>query len=312
MHTRSVTVLLLALCVACSSSQPVLDDAGTDGGSKVAAWDLRFKGVGSPFVVDRVYVLGGEPGVPTLSVSVNGPGANATALVGGGGFLVAFLTSPTQPSVYVATATAPGGACPTYLAETLATNSIVTVLEGDPLDDNKPCAILAVAEPDAGPSFEYLTEEAVSTEHILAALAASASARSFVVTAIVQVDAGLYTYAAESIGPLPDGGYERFDTLIRTPLVGDLSTEADALADAGYVITASAWQGEPYYTLVGTRSVGSAVHHATTTMMGTELTYSVDTAAMLSNGYAQVSAMAVYYHLTDGGVGSNTWLIGEN
>jgi hypothetical protein len=87
-------------------------------------------------------------------------------------------------------------------------------------------------------------------------------ARSFVVTAISQVDAGLYRYVAESLGTLSAGGYEEFDTLIQRPLLADLATEAEALADAGYIITASAWRGEPYYTLVGTRPAGSAATHA--------------------------------------------------
>ena len=316
MLTKSVPLLLLWLCAACTSSSLVQQDAGTDGGtdggSNVAAWDLRFKGVGSPFVVNSLYALAGEPGADTAFVSQVGPGTNATALIGGGGFLVAFLTSATQPLVYGVTAIAPSGTCPTYFAEAMAANSVVTALEGDPLDNNNTCAILEVGEPDAGPTFEYMAEDAVSTEHISNALATSASARSFVVTAIVQVDAGLYTYVAESVGPLSDGGYEQFDTLIQTPPVGDLAMEAEALADAGYVITASAWQGESYYTLVGTRVIGSTTTHTTTTTMGTGLTYSADTAAMLSDGYAQVSAMATYYVLADGGYGgSSTWLIGE-
>jgi hypothetical protein len=307
-------VPVLFFCAACSSS-PLAQDAGTDGGTdggpKVAAWDLRFKGVGSPFTVNSFYGLAGVPGEDTSSVGQLGPGANATALIGGGGFLVAFLNSAAQTVVYEALATAPSGECPMYFAESLAANSVVTALEGDPGDDNNTCAILAISEPDAGPTFEYLAQEAVPTEDILSELSASANTRSFVVTAIVQVDAGLYSYIAESIGPLPDGGYEQFDTLIQTPLLADLATEAEEMADAGYVITASAWQGEAYYTLVGTRPVGSTATHVTLTTMGTEMTYPADTTAMLSNGYAQVSAMAFNYYLADGGVGSNTWLIGE-
>ncbi len=277
----------------------------------VAAWDLRFKGVGSPFVVNIIYGLAGEPGADTDTVGQISPGTNATALVGGGGFLVVFLTSATQPVVYQATAIAPSGTCPTYFADALATNSVITALEGDPYNSDTTCAILSVGEPDAGPTFDYMSEDAVSTGHILDGLAATARARSFIVTAIVQVDGGLYTYVAESIGQLSDGGYEQFETLIQTPLVADLATEAANLADAGFVITASAWQGEDYYTLVGTRPVGSTATHATTTTMGTELTYGGDTQAMLLNGYAQVSAMAFYYSLADGGPASNTWVIGE-
>jgi hypothetical protein len=202
-----------------------------------------------------------------------------------------------------------GIACPAKLAEALSGNNVVIGLGGDPDQNNATCIIFGVGQPDAGPTLQYLTEDAVTASHILNVMSGSASARSFVVTAIVEVDAGLYTYVAESVGPLSDGGYEQFDTLIQTPLVGDLATQAEALADAGYIITASAWRGQPYYTLVGTRAVGSAATHTTTTVATNYSTLESDSQGMLSNGYVLVSFTAGSIP-ADGG-STDLWLIGE-
>jgi len=106
--------------------------------------------------------------------------------------------------------------------------------------------------------------------------------------------------------------FGQFDTVIRTPVVADLASGAEALADAGYVITASAWQGEPYYTLVGTRPVGSTVSHTTLMMPTTQEASLGDVAALLSDGYTPVSGMDVYSSLPDGGFTEDAWLIGEN
>jgi len=281
------------------------------GDSAVPAWDLRFRGVGESLVARGGGSGGGTTPGPTLIFTWAGHGLLPWGLVAGGGFLVDFLYGASQTAVYQDTLWAAGGRCPDYLSQALSGNNVILALDGDPYLENATCTLLGVAQQDGGPVFQYLTEDAVPLGHILDALTTSPQGRSFVMTAIFQVDAGLYTYVAESVGQLADGGYQAFDTVIETPLVADLATSAEALADAGYVITASAWQGEPTYLLVGTRPVGTTAAHATRTVMTDDNTYFADAEAMLTDGYVPVSLLQDYYGLPDGGLGTDTWLIGE-
>jgi hypothetical protein len=282
------------------------------GDSPVPQWDLRFKGVGSSFIDRAGFGLGGGVAPGTGEVfSWAGRGQLGWGLVAGGGFVVGALYDAAQTAIYRNTLWALGAQCPEYLSQVLAANNVITAMDGDPHLENASCILLGVAQPDAGPTFQYLSEDAVPVSHILDQVTSSARGRSFVVTALFQVDAGLYSYIAESVGPLPDGGYEAFDTVIQTPLVTELATAAEDLADAGYVITASAWQGEPNYLLVGTRATGSTAAHATRTVMTDDLAYPGDVQAMLKDGYVPVSLLQDYYPLADGGLGSDTWLIGE-
>ena len=281
------------------------------GDSPVREWDLRFRGVGESLVVRSGGIGGGTVVGPSEVFTWTGRGTIPWGLIAGGGFLVDFLYGASQTAVYQNTLWALGGRCPEYLSQALASNNVILALDGDPYQENAACTILGVSQPDGGARFQYLTEDAVPLGHILDALTTSPQGRSFVVTALFQVDAGLYSYIAESVGQLSDGGYEAFDTLIQTPFLAELATAAEDLADAGYVITASAWQGEPNYLLVATRPVGGAGAHATRTVMTNDLAYGGDVQAMLSDGYVPVSLLQDYYGLPDGGLGSDTWLIGE-
>jgi hypothetical protein len=280
------------------------------GDNPVPTWDLRFKGVGQSF--SPLKGLGGGAILGARQVVTwTGRGLIPWGLVGGGGFLVDLLYGAAQTAVYQDTVWLDGYQCPTTFAAAMAGNNVILALDGDPYQENAICILVGVGQPDGGPQFQYLTEEAVPLSALLDELTASTVGRSFVLTSLFAVDAGLFAYVAESVGQLSDGGYEQFDTVIQTPLVADLATSAEALADAGYVITASAWQGEPNYTLVGTRPVGSASSHTTVTMMTNDLAHYSDTEGMLENGYVPVSLLQDYYTLPDGGLGSDTWLIGE-
>lgn len=282
-----------------------------DAGPPLPPWDLRFKPVGESLVPLGGFGGGVDPGFGEGIATNSGPGLIDWGLVSGGGFFLNYLYSAAQPVVYLDTLWFDGSTCPATLSAALAGNNVITALDGDPYLANGSCILLGVAQPDGGPTFQYLSEDAVPAAHILEALSGSPSAASYVVTAIFQADAGLYTYIAESVGQLPDGGYEAFDTLIQTPLVEDVASGAEALADAGYIITASTWLGEPYYTLVGTRPSGSTVAHATMTMTTDVEHYFGDAQAMLLDGYVPVSVMADYSVLPDGGVIGETLLIGE-
>ncbi len=281
------------------------------GDSQVPPWDLRFKGVGQSLVLRGGGIGGGTTPGPSEIFTWTGRGLIPWGLIAGGGFFVDFLYGASQTAVYQDMLWALGGRCPDYLSQALAANTVILALDGDPYQENAACTILGVGQPDGGPALQYLTEDAVPLSHLLDTLTTSPQGRSFVVTALFQVDAGLYTYVAESVGPLSDGGYEAFDTVIQTPLVTDLAAAAEDIADAGYVITASAWQGEPTYLLVGTRPVGATAAHATRTVMTDDLTYGGDAQAMLDDGYVPVSLLQDYYALPDGGLGADTWLIGE-
>jgi hypothetical protein len=281
------------------------------GDNPVPAWDLRFKGVGESFVpTTGGFGGGGAPGAAD-TFTWTGRGVIAWGLIAGGGFLVDLLYGAAQTAVYQDTIWVDGAHCPATFAAAMTGNNVILALDGDPYQASSTCIILGVGQPDGGPTFQYLTEEAVPASTILDELTGSEFGRSFVLTTLFAVQPGLYTYVAESVGPLSDGGYEQFDTVIQMPLVADLGTAAGALADAGYVITASAWQGEAYYTLVGTRPVGSTLSHATVTVMTDDLTYSGDAEDMLKSGYVPVSLLQDYYTLPDGGLGADTWLIGE-
>jgi hypothetical protein len=282
--------------------------SGTD---PVPGWDLRFKGVGESFVAVGGFGGGGIPGVPGDTFTWAGRGLIGWGLVAGGGFLVDSLYGAAQTALYENTLWVDGVNCPTTLAQAKAGNNVITAFDGDPYQVGALCIILAVGQPDGGPSFQYLSEEAVPLSQIQDELTDTPSGRSFVLTALFAVDGGLYSYIAESLGTLPDGGMEQFDTLIQTPLIADLATAAEALADAGYVITATAWQGEAIYTLVGTRPSGSTSSHGTVTMMTDDLTYFGEVQDMLKNGFVPVSLLQDYYTLPDGGLGADTWLIGE-
>jgi hypothetical protein len=282
------------------------------GANPVPAWDLRFKGVGKALAAyENILVAGPSPGGDALLQGAGARGLYPWALVGGSGLVASFLYGASQTAFYETSVWAVGTNCQEIFGVVQVGDNVITDFYGDVYGSEGICAIVGVAQPDGGPSFVYLGEEAVPTDQILSGLAVSARTRSFVVTAIFQVDAGLYSYVAESVGALPDGGFEQFDTVIETPTVADLATEAESLADAGYIITASAWQGEAYYTLVGTRPVGSSVSHTSLTMQTTQEDSLADVAAMLSNGYTPVSGMDVYSSLPDGGFSEDAWLIGE-
>ncbi len=274
-------------------------------------WDIRFKGIGQ-----TPYFTPGYPTAPTpapdAAITVAGSGNLAWGLLGQESLyaLDAFY-APAQVGWYLGSVWSEGS-CPKYFADAVAGNYVVTGLVGDPNNDVNPysyCSILGVSQADGGPTFHYLTEGGVSADHIRAQLGGTQSARSYVLTAIYQVDAGLYAYVAESLGELADGGYEQFDTVIWTASLDELANEAADLADAGYVITASAWQGETYYTLVGTRAVGSrASYQAMTISVSNEIDLSPGD-AMLGNGFVPVSAQGVSTVLDGGPV---EWLIGED
>ncbi len=279
----------------------------SDGGVPGLPLDLRFKAVGQSLVASFPsfggFVVGGPIGGGQTWML-------QAAIVEGftveDSYLVVPLRIPSQQTFYQSSLSWSGYGCPQALSDALTGGSnVVFGLGGDPQQTDASCSILAVGQLNGGPVFEYLSADYATASDILENLAQYQN--SFVVTALFEVDAGFYTFVSESVEHLPDGGHEQFETRIDTPLVADLAADAEALADAGYIITASAWRGQPYYTLVGTRPAGSSAAYSTMTVVTTELNYGADLVTLLSNGYAPVSFM--FADLPDGG--SDARLIGE-
>jgi hypothetical protein len=240
-------------------------------------------------------------------VTWSGPGLIGWGLTGEDFFLIGILDGLSQPIGYETTLWSDGYECPTSLAQALSGNNVVVGLGGDPSQVGTTCTLLGIRRPDAGPQYNYLSDTSASISQIADRLATSSESRSFVVTAMFEVDAGFYSYIAESTGQLADGGFEQFDTLIETPTLVELPAAVQSLADAGYIVTASSWRGQAYYTLVGTRLSGSSAAHLAVIANPSFLTYSTEVAQMLSDGYSPVSFMVA--DLLDGG--SNLLLIGE-
>ncbi len=213
--------------------------------------------------------------------------------------MVGLLSAESETAVLQTTVWADGVACPDSLASAFAGNNVVIGLGGDPNLVDATCTILAIGEPDGGPVFEYLNGE-MSADEILSNLALSAESRAFVVTALSEVDSGVYAYVAESLGTLQDGGYEQFETVFNVAPVDQLMTAAQALADAGFVITASTWQADSYYALVGTRAVGARRVYTAITVETGLVRAADDMTGLVAAGFAPVSTNIRF--LSDGGI----------
>lgn len=208
--------------------------------------------------------------------------------------------------------------CPDSLASLVSQNMVVLALggdpslrnvTGDPTNTSARCAILGVGMPDGGAVYSYLTAAGSTLDELSATLVQSAQNRSYVVTALSAPDSGI-AYAAESIGRLPDGGLESFDTRIVTADESALEAQAEALADAGYVITAANAQATQFI-LVGTRPTGASQAHSAVVDQhpGGQLGTSVP--ERYSEGYAPMSYVDDVFREADGGIGGNFYIIWE-
>lgn len=237
-------------CVDCDAGNAVQPDGGSDAGS--APLDLRFRGAQAGLV---------------LAGDVLGAGDNLALTERGTAFTVADLEalgflrlqiSPRAPGEqYVSTTVATGDQCPTFFSSLMDGHFVVSGIGGDPALPT--CTLSAVAA-DGGPTYTYLSDTGSSLDALAARLAADDVSRSYVVTAISATDGGV-AYVAESIGPLPDGGLESFESQIAVADETNFNAQVEALADAGYVITA-ANSSFRNFVLVGTRPTGSITQHA--------------------------------------------------
>lgn len=257
--------------------------------------DVRFRGVGHQL---NVLSLVGATGGPILG------GSGELAFWRGAGYLAwgitmndliaghALLVS-NDSTVRVMREWWNGRDCPTSLQQAMALNSILLGLGGDPFATGATCTLLGVGPDETDPlRYKYLTGSAQTPAEIEAALDADEEARSFVVTAITDVGDGLLSFVAESVGAV-NGNFERFETAVRRVDVSALEAEATALASAGYVITASSWEGGPFYTLVGTRPPGAgAPTRYARVVQSNPGEFVGEVSSMTAEGFAPVSATA--------------------
>jgi hypothetical protein len=215
---------------------------------------------------------------------------------------------------------ADGQKCPTSLASLMQQNLVITAIGGDPSLFNSDCALLGIGAPDGGFVYDYLSATVATVDDVSAALAVNAEARSYVVTALSAPDSGI-AYVAESIGTLPDGGREAYDTQIATVAEAELDAEVGRLADAGYIITAANSIGnQPQgpagrFIVVGTRPSGSTkVYSATAELVPPGLLDDgqADVQQHLAQGYGAMSWVDNVFGLQpDGGFGGGFYIIWE-
>jgi hypothetical protein len=136
--------------------------------------------------------------------------------------------------------------------------------------------------------YEHLVGASRSAADIEAALRADDRSKSFVVTAITRIADDRYTFVAESVGVV-DGRYEQFETAVRSAPLSELGVVAEALASDGYIITASSWEGEPEYTLVGTRNPSDATARSIQVLLSDAGHFPEDIGRLMVDGYAPVS-----------------------
>jgi hypothetical protein len=289
-------------------------DAGLDAGP---ALDLRFRGFGNALQMGG-FVDGAEAVPDTFTLTSMSKGFSVADT--NGGFFSRFFEFPlVEGPDYESQMIADGQKCPTSLASLMQQNLVITAIGGDPSLFNSDCALLGIGAPDGGFVYDYLSATVATLDDVSAALGANVEARSYVVTALSAPDSGI-AYVAESIGVLPDGGRETYDTQIATATEAELDAEVGMLADAGYIITAANSVGnQPQgpagrFIVVGTRPSGSTkVYSATAELVPPGLggDGQADVQQHLAQGYAAMSYMDNVFGEPDGGFGGGFYIIWE-
>lgn len=303
---RSSSVLCVLWLAGCSQEGP--GDAGTDGGPDGGlVLDLRFRGVGSGVTLTNSLAFVGGTSLGVSEGSETNFGTSLGISLNESDFFILQIIGNKDLATSATTIYTNGSSCPNTFAAVMNGHELVMGLGGDPSTTNSTCTITTATYPDAGPQYSYLYSVGVTPEQILTRLAQDEASRASVITAIANVDGG-YAFVAEALSTSV-AATEQFETVIQIVGVDAIEATAVDLADAGYVITASAFTGvfgDPF-ALVGTRRVG-AMSRYTAAFRLTDLgTYDVALAEMLSEGFAPVSF--TNGHLPDGGL--PVYLVGE-
>src|SRR5262249_40383147 len=122
--------------------------------------------------------------------------------------------------------------------------------------------------------------------------------RQYVVTALSEVDAGLYAFVAEA-HPAQN---EQFENVFVLTTSDEVPAVADDLSDAGMVITA-ATAGPSGIALVGTRPADGGARRVSLTLRG-DITVGPDLETLLAGSFAPVAFLLE--QLPDGGFQATT------
>lgn len=271
---------------------------GCDKGPDIPEWtpppaeyvDVRFRGVGHALSPDwSTGATGGTiAGVPGPIAWWEGIGLTAWGITLPDFMSTAGLVTSSDSTQRTLTQSWEGADCPSLIQSAMTANAAILGIGGDPDSTGTACTFFGVA-PDAAtsPRFEYMSGKAQEPPSIEATLSADSAARSFVVTALVEVADGKYSFIAESVGPVA-GVYEQFQTAIRAIDLTTLAAQVEALSAAGYGITASAWTGGKY-TIVGTRPATGAKPRSSRVIISNIADHRTEIQALLADGFAPVS-----------------------
>jgi hypothetical protein len=283
----------------------VLSDAGVDAGTDAGRFiDVRFRGVGEAVSLVSFSGFGGGPypGGGTDILWSDG------SLFGQGVFNADYLfwrgysypgAGRYETRVYVA-----GSSCDSALADDLQYGDAVLGLGGDPTRSDLTCTVLGVHPIDGGVPYDAWVSGLSVGSQAVDLLNSTADYRRLVITALSEVDAGVYAFVAvaRQHAPVP----EQFEARFEVAGVEGIAAVAATLSDAGMIITAGTG-GPSGYTLIGTRPVGSTRSLVSSTEVNAGVDIDPGTFAVLGQGLAPVAFML--RSLSDGGF--ETVVIGQ-
>lgn len=317
----AVPVAVLGGCVSCQANPPEVPDAGqADAGNPDAGkFDLRFKGLGTPFNPSRPLesmIAGTPPAGPEYTFVGVGPafGYGVTQAH----TIVYLRFRPQVPIIFDSKLGGDALNCPDSLQNLFDEGRLVLGLGGDVTKRGTPglipsdarCSVLGVKFSQTPVLYDQFKVIVPTISEVEPSLAADERSRSRVVTAITAVDGGVL-YVAAGLGPGPDGGFESFDTSAAAVTSAAIAGQAASWADAGYVITASGWNGiDDHVLLVATRPHGSQARLETRVYQG----YGDPTVQfneMLDAGFAPAAAVATEFRPPDGGFEGVVTYVGQ-
>jgi hypothetical protein len=241
------------------------------------------------------------PGAGTLVATRTSPAFGAGLFVSD--FLLWFGVTYENATEYDTRVYVAGSECDRWLSEEMARGATVLGLGGDSTRGDGTCTLLGVRAVDAGVAISYLSGLSLASSAV-DFLNQHDDTRRYVVTALSEVDAGLYAFVAEARENLliPEQYEARFE------LAGsdDVVAVASGLADAGMVITAATW-GPSGYALVGTRPAGSTRRYAAEVLQRPGIDPGPDFGDLLAGQFAPVAFLLA--RLPDGG--PETVVIGQ-
>jgi len=288
---------LTVLLEACSTT-PRTTDGGTDAGSTVVEprfLDLRFRGVGETFSYVPFVGFGGgtSPGYPSglATATATGPGFGEGLFASD--FFEWFAVTYRDAGTYVTEVQWSGGACDSILSDALNGGATVLGLGGDPTRSDTTCTVLSVKPADGGADSAYMTGLSLGSSSI-DFLNQQDFTRQYVVTALSEVDAGLYAFVAQAHLTRNEQFENRW---VLTPSE-EVPAAADALSDAGMVITAAA-AGPSGIALVGTRPTDGGFRRVAVTLQEETVDPGPSFFALIDGGFAPVALLL--QDLPDGG-----------